>query len=102
MLLCQHVFKQVMHAGHRVAHRHRAEGVAVIAAAEAQQTAEMFKEIAKQLEALLKEETPQRIAEARQLAAQLAKAEKEFAEKFQAMGIQIPHELFDATKVYEC
>ena len=25
-----------------------------------------------------------------------------FAEKFQAMGIQIPHELFDATKVYEC
>ncbi|HSL02953.1 MAG TPA: CpaF family protein [Nitrospiraceae bacterium] len=25
-----------------------------------------------------------------------------FAEKFQAMGIQIPHELFDTTKVYEC
>ena len=25
-----------------------------------------------------------------------------FAEKFQAMGIQIPSELFDATKVYEC
>src|SRR5215510_7962244 len=25
-----------------------------------------------------------------------------FAEKFQAMGIQIPHELFDAIKVYEC
>jgi pilus assembly protein CpaF len=25
-----------------------------------------------------------------------------FAEKFQAMGIQIPHELFDASKVYEC
>ena len=25
-----------------------------------------------------------------------------FADKFQAMGIQIPHELFDATKVYEC
>ena len=25
-----------------------------------------------------------------------------FAEKFQAMGIQIPNELFDATKVYEC
>jgi pilus assembly protein CpaF len=25
-----------------------------------------------------------------------------FAEKFQSMGIQIPNELFDATKVYEC
>jgi pilus assembly protein CpaF len=25
-----------------------------------------------------------------------------FAEKFQAMGIQIPNELFDAAKVYEC
>jgi len=25
-----------------------------------------------------------------------------FAEKFAAMGIQIPNELFDATKVYEC
>ena len=25
-----------------------------------------------------------------------------FVEKFQAMGIQIPNELFDATKVYEC
>jgi pilus assembly protein CpaF len=25
-----------------------------------------------------------------------------FAEKFQAMGIQIPYELFDAAKVYEC
>lgn len=25
-----------------------------------------------------------------------------FAEKFQAMGIQVPHELFDSTKVYEC
>ncbi len=59
------------------------KGDSKAARAEAQQTAEMFKEIAKQLEALLKEETPQRIAEARQLAAQLAKAEKEFAEKFQ-------------------
>ena len=47
------------------------------------QTAEMFKEIAKQLEALLKEEAPQQIAEARELAKQLAKAEREFAEKFQ-------------------
>lgn len=25
-----------------------------------------------------------------------------FAEKFLAMGIQVPHELFDSTKVYEC
>jgi pilus assembly protein CpaF len=25
-----------------------------------------------------------------------------FAEKFQAMDIPIPHELFDASKVYEC
>ena len=25
-----------------------------------------------------------------------------FAEKFQAMGIQVPNELFDAAKVYEC
>ena len=59
------------------------KGDSKAARAEAQQTAEMFREIAKQLEALLKEETPQRIAEARQLAAQLAKAEREFAEKFQ-------------------
>ncbi len=59
------------------------KGDSKAARAEAQQTAEMFKEIAKQLEALLKEEAPQRIAEARQMAQQLAKAEKEFAEKFQ-------------------
>ena len=59
------------------------KGDSKAARAEAQQTAEMFQEIAKQLEALLKEEAPQRIAEARQLAQQLAKAEREFAEKFQ-------------------
>ena len=59
------------------------KGDSKAARAEAQQTAEMFQEIAKQLEALLKEEAPQRIAEARQMAQQLAKAEKEFAEKFQ-------------------
>jgi hypothetical protein len=53
------------------------------ASEEARQTAAMFKEIAKQLEALLKEETPQRIAEARQLAQQLAKAERDFAEQFE-------------------
>jgi hypothetical protein len=50
---------------------------------EAKQTAEMFKEIARQLEALLKEETPQRIAEAKQLAQQLARAERQFAEKLE-------------------
>ncbi len=59
------------------------KGDSKAARAEAQQTAEMFKEIAKQLEALLKEEAPQQIAEARQLAQQLAKAEREFAEKFE-------------------
>lgn len=59
------------------------KGDSKAARAEAQQTAEMFQEIAKQLEALLKEEAPQQIAEARQLAQQLAKAEKEFAENFQ-------------------
>ncbi len=40
------------------------KGDSKAAGEEARQTAEMFKEIAKQLEALLKEETPQRIAEA--------------------------------------
>ncbi len=59
------------------------KGDSKAAQAEAKQTAEMFKEIARQLEALLKEEAPQQIAEARQLAQQLAKAEREFAEKFQ-------------------
>ena len=59
------------------------KGDSKAARAEAQQTAEMFQEIAKQLEALLKEEAPQQIAEARELAKQLAKAEREFAEKFQ-------------------
>lgn len=59
------------------------KGDSKAARAEAQQTAEMFQEIVKQLEALLKEEAPQQIAEARQLAQQLAKAEREFAEKFQ-------------------
>jgi hypothetical protein len=58
------------------------KGDSKAAGEEARQTAEMFKEIAKQLEALLKEETPQRIAEARQLAQQLAKAERDFAEQF--------------------
>ncbi len=59
------------------------KGDAKTARAEAKQASEKFKEIAKQLEALLKEETPQQIAEAKQLAAQLAKLEREFAEKFE-------------------
>ncbi len=59
------------------------KGDAKTARAEAKQASEKFKEIAKQLEALLKEETPQQITEAKQLAAQLAKLEREFAEKFE-------------------
>ena len=61
------------------------KGDSKAARAEAQETAEKFKEIVRQLEALLKEETPQRIAEARQLAQRLAKAEREFAEQFPGM-----------------
>lgn len=49
---------------------------------DAQQAAEMFKEIIKQLEALLAEETPQRVAAARNLANQLAKMERQFAQQF--------------------
>lgn len=59
------------------------KGDSKTARTEAQQTAEMFREIAKQLEALLKEDAPQQIAEARQIAQQLAKEEREFAETFQ-------------------
>lgn len=59
------------------------KGDSKAAGEEARQTAEMFKEIAKQLEALLTEETPQRIAEARQMARQLAQAERDFAEKLE-------------------
>ena len=58
------------------------KGDSKAARAEAQLTAEKFKEIVRQLEALLKEETPQRIAEARMLAQRLAKAERDFAEQF--------------------
>lgn len=67
-----------------------AEGVAgaidgdpVAAKARAEETAKMFQEIAKQLEALLTEETPQKLAAARNMAAQLAKAEQQFAEQAQ-------------------
>lgn len=65
-----------------------AEGVAgaidrdpAAAKARAEETAKMFQEIAKQLEALLTEETPQKLAAARNMAAQLAKAEQQFAEQ---------------------
>lgn len=58
------------------------KGDSKAARAEAQVTAEKFKEIVQQLEALLKEEVPQQIAEARQLAQKLAKAEREFAAQF--------------------
>ena len=49
---------------------------------EAQKTSEMYKEIIKQLEALLAEETPQRVAAARNMANQLAKMERQFAQQF--------------------
>ena len=52
---------------------------------DARQAAEMFREVAKQLEALLAEETPQRIAAARNLANQLAITERQFAQQFQGV-----------------
>lgn len=58
------------------------KGDSKAARTETQQTAEMFQEIIKQLEALLAEETPQRVAAARDLAKQLAKLERQFAQQF--------------------
>ncbi len=58
----------------------------VAARARAEETAKMFQEIATLLEALLTEETPQKIAAARNMAAQLAKAEQQFAQQTQAMS----------------
>lgn len=55
----------------------------------AEETSKMFQEIAKQLEALLTEETPQRVAAARNLAAQLAKAEQQFAQQAQKLNKQM-------------
>ena len=52
---------------------------------QAQKTSEMYKEIIKQLEALLAEETPQRVAAARNMANQLAKMERQFAQQFPGM-----------------
>lgn len=49
---------------------------------DARQASEMFQEIIKQLEALLTEETPQRVAAARNLAERLAKMERQFAQQF--------------------
>lgn len=48
---------------------------------DAQQATEMFQEIIKQLEALLAEETPQRVASARNLATQLARLQRQFAQQ---------------------
>lgn len=48
----------------------------------AEQAAAMFQEIAKQLEALLAEETPQRLAAAQNLAQQLSQAERQFLRQF--------------------
>ncbi len=52
------------------------------ARSDAQQAAGMFQEIAKQLEALLAEETPQRVAAAQNLAQQLSQAERQFMRQF--------------------
>lgn len=49
---------------------------------DAKKTVEMYQEIIKQLEALLAEETPQRVAAARNLADRLAKMERQFAQQF--------------------
>lgn len=55
----------------------------------AEETSKMFQEIARQLEALLTEETPQRVAAARNLAAQLAKAEQQFAQQAKSLSKQM-------------
>lgn len=55
------------------------------AEAATRQAAEMFREIARQLEALLQEDTPQRVAAARNLANRLATLERKFAEQFPGM-----------------
>ena len=63
----------------------------------ADETAKMFQEIVQQLEALLAEETPQRIAAARNLAAQLSKAEQQFAQQAQMLGQQMQQAPTSAT-----
>lgn len=64
-------------------------GDAVSTRQRADDTAKMFQEIVQQLEALLSEETPQRIAAARNLAAQLSKAEQQFAQQAQMLAQQM-------------
>jgi hypothetical protein len=64
-------------------------GDANMARQRAEETSKMFQEIAKQLEALLTEETPQRVAAARNLAAQLARAEQQFAQQAKVMSKQM-------------
>ncbi|MDZ4687045.1 MAG: hypothetical protein SH850_18365, partial [Planctomycetaceae bacterium] len=63
----------------------------------AEQAAAMFQEIAKQLEALLAEETPQRVAAARNLAAQLSRTERQFAQQIQ--GVRNPTQAGGTGKV---
>lgn len=58
------------------------KGDSTSARSDAQHASEMFKEIIKQLEVLLAEETPQRVAAARNLAERLAKMERQFAQQF--------------------
>ncbi|MEK6257422.1 MAG: hypothetical protein AABP62_02285 [Planctomycetota bacterium] len=60
-------------------------GDSKVARGDAKQAAEMFREIAKLLEALLAEETPQKIAAARNLANQLAMTERQFAKDFKGV-----------------
>ena len=60
-------------------------GDSKLAHGDAKQAAEMFREIAKLLEALLAEETPQRLAAARNLANQLAMTERQFAQSFKGV-----------------
>jgi len=58
-------------------------GASSDARAGAQQTAKMFEEIARQLEALLAEETPQQLAAARELAAKLTRMERQLAQQLE-------------------
>lgn len=52
------------------------------ARADAAEARQMFKEISRQLEAMLTEDTPQQVAAARTMAVQLARLEREFLEQF--------------------
>jgi hypothetical protein len=65
------------------------KGDSTAARDDVKKTVEMYQEIIKQLEALLAEETPQRVAAARNLAQRLAKMEREFAKQFPGMMNQV-------------